>query len=241
MNSLVRRREVRQKLLGDWVTGLSLLIIFLAIVIIFRAVALPQRDAYSAGNFPAAFNGLDAEESPDHTLVSEQLVAEGASMPEPHTAEVLVPELFSANTVDLLGVSIELRELRGSVDADGSIRNVEFFIREGILPRRLFSDASQVVVHYWPLYHNNVGYGATTVRILYQVITEDSNNDGLLDGRDRQSLAVSLPDGSRLRFIDGDAGQVVDMVYLSDHGELQVDFLSGGARQKRVYDLASGG
>jgi len=241
MNLLTQHREIRARLGGDWVAGLSLLIIFLAAVIIFRGLGFEQWRAQTPRDSLTSADGPDSGTPSTQGLASPPPVTAGVSKAKPNTAAGLWPEPLSVSAVDLLGVSIELRELRGGTGADGPIRNMEFFIREGILPRRLFADTSQIVAHYWPLYHNNVGYGATTVRLLYQVITQDSNSDGLLNGQDRQSLAVSLPDGSGFRVIDGDVGEVVDMVYLSDRGELQMEFLQDGRREKRVYVLASDG
>ncbi|MFD1218329.1 hypothetical protein [Microbulbifer celer] len=142
--------------------------------------------------------------------------------------------------MDLLGVSIHLHELRTAGDSgdDGELRNIEFFIREGIRPQRLFDDNSQVVTGYWPLYHNNVGYGAVTQRILYQFVERDSNGDGQLSTADRSTLAVSLPDGSNYRQLGGATGEVLDMTYLSERGELLVDMLDGDQVVQRMYVLA---
>ncbi len=224
----------------DWVTLVSLVIICGATVILANAWIFSESPEKSLSleiiNAPDK-QSLSASNYGENTAAMKSGPSENSNYSQAHANT----KEYVAKVVDLLGISIQLRELReaGEQTGEGAIRNVEFFIRDGIVPRRLFSDGGQVITHYWPLYHNNVGYGATTVRVLFQYVAGDSNGDGRLDGEDRQSLAMSLPDGSHFRVLERDAGEVVDMTYLSDLNELQVQFITQGSEERRIYSLAA--
>ncbi|QKX17532.1 hypothetical protein [Microbulbifer sp. YPW1] len=224
----------------DWVTFVSLLVLCGAMVILV--------DAWTFGDSSDSTLSSQFSSEPDNAMVSARqatpaVAADSITQRETadHRREVADTDTYAITAVDLLGVSVQLRELREGDDqaGEGSLRNIEFFIRDGIVPRRLFSDGAQVITRYWPLYHNNVGYGATTVRILFQYVASDSNVDGKLDREDRQSLAMSLPDGSHFRVLDRDAGEIVDMTYFSDRSELQVHFFTQGTEEQRMYSLAT--
>lgn len=227
----------------DWVSIFSLLIIALALLGIlktfsesnaagsdFAVVAHRDRGVPDPAGAVAAPREKPQEPGPEQYSGSE------------HKKNIAEPAALEMKTVDLLGISVQLRELRTETEEGGTgeIRNIEFFIREGIRPRRLFDDASQLVTGHWPLFHNNVGYGATTVRILYQLVDTDTDGDGVLTGADRKSLAFSLPDGSQYRVLDRDVGEISSMTYTSESSELQLEISAGGETQRRVYSLATG-
>lgn len=224
----------------DWVTFVSLLILCGATAVLVNV--------WPFGNSSESALSPQATQAPVSATASARLsMSDGAAVngTQVETAgpreEVADTDTYAITSVDLLGVSIQLRELREAEyqAGDGSLRNIGFFIRDGIVPRRLFPDGAQVITHYWPLYHNNVGYGATTVRLLFQYVADDSNGDGTLNREDHQSLAMSLPDGSHFRVLDRDVGEIVDMTYLSDLSELQVQFVTRGIEEQRVYSLAT--
>lgn len=222
----------------DWVSITSLLMILAAVVVIVNESMFAD-----ARKIPQSLQEIPARN--DMQISKEQYEEESLPvtgiLPEAVSPIAADSRSYTVENVDLLGVSIQFRLLResGSDAGGGPIRNVEFFIREGILPRKLFPGTSQIITHYWPLFHNNVGYGATTVRILYQFVPDDSNGDRLLDHSDRQQLATSLPDGSQFRVLDRDVGEVVDMAYLSELSELHVRFLIDGQQEQRIYSLAT--
>ncbi|WGL16484.1 hypothetical protein PVT68_17190 [Microbulbifer bruguierae] len=218
----------------DWVSLLSLLVIVLTLSVILWTLIANQTD----GRTTESDTSIQKQEISRTTAVPATVEREGTALLEASGySEQAAEEVLAVKSVDLLGISIQLRELHAGAAGDGPIRNIEFFIRDGILPRRLFSNNTQIVTGYWPLYHNNVGYGATTVRILYQLLDQDTNGDGKLTEEDRKSLAFSLPDGSGYRMLDRDTGEIIDMTYLSDFGELQLEFLREDDVHKRVYSL----
>lgn len=233
---------------GDWVSVISLAVIAVAILVIVRVLVLWISDAEVKTVDSIALDKSVINIDSSRGSFSGGVEGKGEITPAPFSERLDVGSVDheSANTdsvvsVDLLGVSIQLRELRTeNDDPSGGIRNVEFFIRDGIRPKRLFEGSAQVIKNYWPLYHNNVGYGAVTVKILYQFVEQDTNGDGTLSGEDQSSLAVSLPDGSHYRVLDRNIDEVIDMNYLSDYGELRLDVMAKGEVGQRVYSLADG-
>lgn len=222
----------------DWVSIFSLLIIALALLGVLKTYS--ENNAEGSELTAVALQNGDLPPLVGSETASAKKPREVESERHPGSVQKNKgePAALEIKTVDLLGVSVQLRELH--TEPNGQIRNIEFFIRDGIRPRRLFDDSSQLVTGHWPLFHNNVGYGATTVRILYQLVDADSDGDGVLTGADRKSLAFSLPDGSHYRVLDRDVGDIVSMTYLSESSELQLELSAGGETQQRVYSLATG-
>ena len=240
MSAFILNKKIIGRLAGDWVTGISLLIIFLAVVTIFQGLGFQQWETDKPRGVATDVDEMLVLENISNRQAVLKPGSPSGPVSEKNSVSEYEAESLHINKVALLGVSIELRELREGTDGDGRIRNFEFFIREGILPKRLFPDSSQVVTQYWPLYHNNVGYGASTVRILYQLIAEDTNGNGQLDHGDRKSLAVSLPDGSGFRVVDSEVGSVSGLTYLSGSGELHVVFADENSEEVRAYFLHTG-
>ena len=226
----------------DWVSIFSLLIIALALLGVLKTFS--GSDAAGSDFTVVAPRDRGVPDSAGGAAQLDQSRGAGlAQHPrDAHKENSGEPGALEMKSVDLLGVSVQLREMRTETEDGGAgeIRNIEFFIREGIRPRRLFDDASQLVTGHWPLFHNNVGYGATTVRILYQLVDTDTDGDGVLTKADRKSLAFSLPDGSRYRVLDRDVDEISNMNYLSESNELHLDISVGGELQRRVYSLATG-
>ena len=192
---------------------------------------------YPATLSPAMVSQTEPEN--DAALVANGMTTPGETVPSNMVQVDADLPLQEARTVDLLGIKIRLRELRtdGARGAEGELRNLEFFIREGIRPRQLFEDSRQVITGYWPLYHNNVGYGAVTQRLLYQFVEQDTNGDGQLSSADAATIATSLPDGSEYRVLGQTDGAIVDVTYLSDRGTLSIDVVNGEQIEQRQYSL----
>lgn len=129
----------------------------------------------------------------------------------------------AGNEVALLGQKVRLREL---LSQDGDLINLEFVIRKGIRPRRLFEDGGQQILSYEELHYNNVGYGAATVWLLYQ-----------LQSAGGVEVAVSRPDGSEYRVLASDLEKVLDYEYFPAENSVRLDLLEGGSKISRNYRI----
>jgi hypothetical protein len=116
--------------------------------------------------------------------------AGGVELPEPAAVEFTEEK-------PILGQFMRIREIRESDGSggEGAIRNLEFVFREGILPGKLFPDNRQVILKYDQLARNMVGDGAASVFFLYQVVSRDTNGDGMLSDLDAITVGVSRPTG----------------------------------------------
>jgi hypothetical protein len=147
--------------------------------------------------------------------------------------------LVPGEEIPIVGQFVRVRELRRESGdfSPGPIRNLEFVFRPGILPRRLFDDSRNLIVNYRQLYRNSVGYGAATHFFYYEVVSRDSDGDGLLSQWDRVDVAVSRPDGSGYRVLDRDLEAVLGVEHFAAENILWLEVVEGGGRGSRVYSL----
>lgn len=157
----------------------------------------------------------------------------------PSSGPPLQPDtsLSAGQPQPIVGQSLQLREMRGG---DGALRNIEFVFRRGVLPRQLFDDGRQLIANYRPLHRNSVGYGASTIFFLYQLVREDRNGDGRLTPADGIDLGISRPDGSEFRILDRGLQQVEGVEHFPARDRLQVAVRVDGARESREYALSDG-
>ncbi|MBB3061782.1 hypothetical protein [Microbulbifer rhizosphaerae] len=172
------------------------------------------------------------EERPAVQAAKEQ----SREAPELQHPELVPVQLAAGEEVQILGQKLRLREVRDSAGS-GEIRNLEFVFRRGILPRRLFDDSRNLIVNYRQLYRNNVGYGAAAIFLYYEVITRDSDGDGLLSYRDGVDVAVSRPDGSEYRVLDQNLERVIGVEYFPAENVLQLELEADGLKSNRTYAL----
>ncbi|MGL6161504.1 hypothetical protein [Microbulbifer sp.] len=152
------------------------------------------------------------------------------------SADPVPVQLAVGEEVEILGQKLRLREVRDSAGS-GEIRNLEFVFRRGILPQRLFDDNRNLVVNYRQLYRNSVGYGAAAIFLYYEVVSRDSDGDGLLSYRDGVDVAVSRPDGSEYRVLDRNLERVIGVEYFPAENVLQLELEVDGLKSSRTYAL----
>lgn len=141
----------------------------------------------------------------------------------------------------ILGTSVRVREVREKLDESGheAVRDLEFVIRPGILPARLFGHTDNVVLRYDQLHKNEVGVGAVTIRFYYEIVTTDTNGDGILSGQDKFDVAISYADGSGYTTLASYVDNV--LVYEQSPGglELHLTLQLDDEIVKRTYSLES--
>ncbi|MCW8128001.1 hypothetical protein [Microbulbifer halophilus] len=185
-----------------------------------------------------AVSGPDlAPPSASDTQAGKTLSVAPAGGPAPAAALRPDGELSAGQPQPIVGQSLQLREMRGE---GGALRNLEFVFRRGVLPRQLFNDGRQLIASYRPLHRNSVGYGASTIFFLYQLVREDRNGDGRLTPADGIDLGISRPDGSDFRILDRALEQVEGIEHFPARGRLQVAVRVDGARESREYALSDG-
>jgi hypothetical protein len=160
--------------------------------------------------------------------------AGGVELPEPAAVEFTEEK-------PILGQFMRIREIRESDGSggEGAIRNLEIVFREGILPAKLFPDNRQVILKYDQLARNMVGYGAATVFFLYEVVTRDTNGDGMLSDLDTITVGVSRPTGLEYKVLVTNVDEVVGYEDVpEDEDTLNLSVRIGDEVVTRVYSLS---
>lgn len=142
----------------------------------------------------------------------------------------------------ILGSFVRVRAVREQTDDSeaGAVRDLEFLFRPGILPKRLFENNDNVILKYDQLFKNDVGTGAVAIRFYYEVVTTDTNGDGILSGEDEFDIGVSYIDGGGYTTLASNVENV--LVYEQSAGGLELQLtlqLAGDELVKRVYSLES--
>jgi hypothetical protein len=139
----------------------------------------------------------------------------------------------------VLGTILHVREVREAQDdsGQGAIRNLEFTFRPGVLPRRLFGNNKNVLLNYDQLYKNDVGAGAVTIRFYYEIVTADTNGDGILSGEDKFDVAVSYADGSGYVTLVSNVDKVLEHEQIPPGTSLRLVLQLGDKIVERVYSL----
>jgi hypothetical protein len=144
----------------------------------------------------------------------------------------------------ILGQFMRLREIRESDGSggEGAIRNLEIVFREGILPGKVFPDNRQVILKYDQLTRNMVGDGAASVFFLYEVVTHDTNGDGMLSDLDAITVGVSRPTGHEYKVLVTNVDEVLSYEDVpEDEDTLSLSVRIGGEVVMRVYSLSTTG
>lgn len=142
----------------------------------------------------------------------------------------------------ILGSFVRVRAIREKLDdaGYGPVRDLEFVFRPGVLPKRLFENNDNVILRYDQLFKNDVGEGAVAIRFYYEIVTTDTNGDGMLSSEDVFDIGVSYIDGSGYTTLASNVDNV--LVYEQSPGGLELQLtlqLAGGELVKRVYSLES--
>jgi hypothetical protein len=123
-------------------------------------------------------------------------------------------------------------------DDEGRLRNLRFVFREGILPQALFPDNRQLIVKYDQLARNVVGFGAATSFFYYEIVTHDTNGDGVFSERDALTIAVSRPTGWEYHILERNVDEVLAYEDLPEDEALRLTMRMGSEETTRVYSLA---
>jgi hypothetical protein len=161
-----------------------------------------------------------------------------------HTATAAVPVSEPAavevgEEKPILGQFMRVHEVRENNDGngDGLLRNMEFVFRQGILPQMLFPTNGQVILKYDQLARNMVGFGAATAFFYYEIVTHDTNGDGLYTDLDAITVAVSRPTGNEYLVLATNVDEVLAYEDLSEEDALRLTFRAGGEEVTHVYSL----
>jgi hypothetical protein len=194
-----------------------------------------------------AFYLANLEESPVGGGQAPARVDAGTDAPAPPRAEVPAPAAEVAapepgaiefsEEKPILGQFMRVREIRED-SGDGQLRNLEFVFREGILPQKLFPDNRQVILKYDQLARNMVGFGAATAFFYYEIVTHDTNGDGLYSDLDDITVAVSRPTGWEYRVLVSGVEDVLAYEDLPEDEALRLSVRMRGGELTRVYPLA---
>jgi hypothetical protein len=140
----------------------------------------------------------------------------------------------------ILGQFMRVLEIRenNNGNGDGPIRNMEFVFREGILPQMLFPGNGQVILKYDQLARNIVGFGAATAFFYYEIVTHDTNGDGIFSDLDAITVAISRPTGAEYRVLASNVEAVLAYEDLPEDEALRLILRIGGKEVTRVYSLS---
>jgi hypothetical protein len=216
------------------ITKKNIVYLIAAIVIVILCVYL-----LSPGSLPEEAQETTAAEQPGNSVnavspAPEAAVPPGAvELPEPTAVEFTEEK-------PILGQFMRVREIRENDDGsdDGAIRNLEIVFREGILPNKLFPDNRQVILRYDQLARNMVGYGAATIFFFYEIVTHDTNGDGMLSDLDAITVAVSRPTGREYRVLVSNVDEVLGYEDLPEEEDtLSLRMRIGGEEVTNVYSL----
>lgn len=174
---------------------------------------------------------------PEEPIVQEPSVEPDVETENPGGGDGMQVEVMEEQPI--LGQFVRVRAIREKLDDSeyGPVRDLEFVFREGILPRRLFANNGNVILRYDQLYKNDVGAGAVAIRFYYEVVTTDTNGDGILSRDDAFDVAVSFVDGGGYTTLASNVDNV--LVYEQSPGglELQLTLQFGEEVVKRLYSL----
>jgi hypothetical protein len=184
------------------------------------------------------------ENSQESPVVTGQSTDNRTLIVESHTATAAVPVSEPAaveisEEKPILGQFMRVHEIRENNDGDGDgpLRNMEFVFRQGILPQMLFPTNGQVILRYDQLARNMVGFGAATAFFYYEIVTHDTNGDGLYTDLDAITVAVSRPTGNEYLVLASNVEEVLAYEDLPEDDALRLTFRTGGEEVTRVYSL----
>lgn len=160
------------------------------------------------------------------------------NLAQPETAAEAV-EVELAEEELILGQFLRVRAVREKQDESeyDTVRNLEFVFRPGILPKRLFENNNNVITRYDQLYKNDVGAGAVTTLFYYEVVTADTNGDGVLSDGDEVDIAVSNPDGSDYTTLVSNVDKVFVYEQLPAENALRLELQLDDRIVRQTYSL----
>jgi hypothetical protein len=180
---------------------------------------------------------------PDGRLSPQQPAApqSGIQPPDSSAPEVPpeIPDIEYNPPQPVLGQKLYFREIRLADDdgEDNPVRDIQFEIRQGVLPKRLFDNTHQLIVHYDQLQKNEVGMGAVTTRFYFEVVTADSDGDGRLSPLDKREVGVSFADGSDYTRLASGIDKVIAYDYSPVDNSLHLSLLINNQPVSRIYSL----
>lgn len=177
---------------------------------------------------PVAIEQQAADDRAPEQLAVETQATVQPQVPEPATVEI-------SEEKPILGQFMRVHEIH---DEDGQLRNLKFVFREGILPQTLFPDNRQLIVKYDQLARNVVGFGAATSYFYYEIVTHDTNGDGVFSELDALTVAVSRPTGWEYRVLERNVDEVLAYEDLPEEEGLRLTMRLGGKEVTRVYSLS---
>ncbi|HEX5055895.1 MAG TPA: hypothetical protein VFX02_05305 [Gammaproteobacteria bacterium] len=171
------------------------------------------------------------------TAAGTEVLQTPAATAQPSAVEARMPEPASVEIREekpILGQFMRVNEI---YDADGQLRNLRFVFREGILPQMLFPDNRQLIIKYDQLARNMVGFGAATTYFYYEIVTRDTNDDGVFSEQDAITVAVSRPTGWEYQVLERNVQEVLAYEDLPEEEALRLSLRMGGKEVTRVYPL----
>ena len=173
----------------------------------------------------------------EQSAASTEVLQTPAAISQPSAVEPQVPEPATVEVSEekpILGQFMRVNEI---YDAEGQLRNLQFVFREGILPQKLFPDNRQLITKYDQLARNMVGFGAATTYFYYEIVTQDTNRDGIFSGQDAITVAVSRPTGWEYQVLERNVQEVLAYEDLPEDEALRLTLRMDGKEVTRVYPL----
>lgn len=189
---------------------------------LYNRAETPQDQLATSGQ---SATGTDVSQTP--VTAAAQPSAVEPQMPEPATVE-------ASEEKPILGQFMRVHEI---YDEEGRLRNLQFVFREGILPQMLFPDNRQLIIKYDQLARNMVGFGAATTYFYYEIVTNDTNGDGVFSEKDAITVAVSRPTGWEYQVLERNVQEVLAYEDLPEDEALRLTLRLDGKELTRVYPL----
>lgn len=153
-----------------------------------------------------------------------------------------VIELSNVNSVygtDYHVIEAESRE-DGILKSGGysrTTRNILFLDPAGNDPRWLFESNDNVILTNRQLTHKNDYYESITDYFYIVIVTNDSNQDGLISALDKKNIAICDPTGENLTFLVKEIERIINYNYNSETKRLELLAQIGHNILYRIYSL----
>lgn len=199
----------------------------------------PESPMYENLLPPEPENPVAASTSGVKPLQRRSNPPQASDMPAPAETVLEAAQIEYSLKQPVLGQKLQTREIRlaGDGEKDAMVRDIEFEIREGILPKRLFEHTRHLIVRYDQLQKNDVGAGAVTTRFYFEVVTSDSDGDGKLSAADKRDVGISFPDGSYYTRLVAAVDDVIAYDYLPVDNAIQLTVLIDDNTVTQTYSL----
>jgi hypothetical protein len=173
----------------------------------------------------------------ERSVAGTEVLQTPVTTAQPSTVEPQVPEPATVEVSEEKPVLGQFMRVHEIYDADGRLRNLQFVFREGILPQMLFPNNRQLIIKYDQLARNMVGFGAATAYFYYEIVTHDTNGDGVFSEQDAITVAISRPTGWEYQTLERNVQEVLAYEDLPEDEALRLTFRINGKEVTRVYPL----